>query len=153
MIAGRGRPGEHPAGARLAAVGLALRSLVAVAVLLAGVAVTAGPGYLALLAAGGAVAALIAALQVRHDDVLGWLSAASVAAPVAAMTVAAHSSGLPGSPPAEWSLPAVGLLVTALVTVATSSVAAVLPLTGPDGTDGDQQPQGGGHPDTMADRR
>lgn len=114
------------------AVCLARRSLVGTALLLALVAGADGATYVALLAASGAAAAAGASCQVRHDDALGWLGAAAVAGPVAILTIAAHSSGLPAHRPAEWSTTGIALLVLAVVTMVAGLVAFVLPPAPPD---------------------
>jgi hypothetical protein len=52
------------------------------------------------------VAALAAAVQLRHDDSLAWALAVCVAASVVAASVAAHTVGLPGHRPVSWGLDA-----------------------------------------------
>lgn len=116
------------------AVCLACRSLLALSLLLAVVAAADGTTYLALLAAAGTAAAAAASCQVRHDDVLGWLGAAAVAGPVALLTVAAHTSGLPALRPAAWSAGGTALLVLSSATMVAGLVAFVLPPPAAEGT-------------------
>jgi hypothetical protein len=74
--------------------------------------------YLLVLSGVAASAAIVAAAQVRHDDVLGWLSAVGAATLVVALVVTAHTTGLPGHRPASWGMDgplAVGLGVAVAI--------------------------------------
>lgn len=70
--------------------------------------VEAGATYLTLLGASGSIAAIVAATQVRQDDVLGWLTAVGSAAPIALLVTAAHTDGVPGHRQGGWTVSAAG---------------------------------------------
>jgi hypothetical protein len=76
---------------QLAAAGLAV-----VAVVCSSQTGDGWPLYLRILAGAGAVVALVAALQVESDDLLGWVLAAGVAGSTLAVVAALSLLGVPG---------------------------------------------------------
>lgn len=115
------------AAVRRRAVRAASWSLAASAVLVVPV-VAGGRTYLALLGAAVCVAAVLAAAQVRHDDVLGWLAASGAAATTGTLAAATRTDVLPGHTAGGWDLAALGSTALSLVVLLAALACAALPL-------------------------
>lgn len=95
-----------------------------------------GTTYLTLLGIAGCVAAMVAAAQVRNDDVLGWLTAVAASAPVALLLWVAHVHGLPGHRTSAWGPAQIGAAGLSVSVVVLAVTCAVLPTAGSSGRSG-----------------